>query len=357
MSRRKVPETIPRGAGDQGPLAGPEDQAARRYLRTFAAVVGIGLIAVALLNYTINPLGLYRDHRSPAGARDQRWVKLEQLQRADPTTQALILGSSRVRGLDPGEVERRFGLKTFNAAVGGGGVEDWLALTRLATDERRLPLRLLIIGVDAGSLIRPHDRIDSPADVPALRRHLTHPWKRWLASRKYLLAPEQTVPSWGLLRRRIFGAGSEEAREFAAEFNAQWRPDGFNPSFPPGDSAAMIALSRDLFTKYSAPDRANLADFTALIRLARDRHLTVIAFLTPDHPDLAAALAQTLYPKVRRETEQYLRAGQDQGLIFCDLSTLAFNWNRFVDVEHSGADSGTVIIDRLHDCAYWAGAL
>src|SRR5205814_5789343 len=74
------------------------------------------------------------------------------LSRAGAKPEALLLGSSRLMTIAPSEVEKRTGLRTFNAAVNAAYTEDFYVLLRYAMERAGARPKLVLIGLDVEAL-------------------------------------------------------------------------------------------------------------------------------------------------------------------------------------------------------------
>src|SRR5437868_6833021 len=98
----------------------------------FLGALLIQLAVVATFNIVVNPYRLYRSQWVPPVIQDDYTAKMELLRHCQP--RLLVLGSSRVRKLEPAYLQRCTGLPAFNMGVASSLPEDWICLFRYATE-------------------------------------------------------------------------------------------------------------------------------------------------------------------------------------------------------------------------------
>ncbi len=325
------------------------EEGAGRYLLALFFVIAIGLVLPAALNFLVNPHGLYASPLDLERNRDdQRLIKIELLKQANTPPRALILGSSRVRSFNPDYATELFGLKTFHAGLSVGRFPDWLSVTRYTVNELDYPIKVILLGIDPDSFIASTNYIHHPAHFQELRRHLTHPIEPWIKSRIHIWSPNQTKISLKLLLSTILGLGKNDQL---------FSQDGLqlNNRFHDTDEVIKILVHGHSFPKQV--NKNNLGDFNALLDLANERGITIIAFLTLETPQMRDLLKHTYYSRTRAEAKAILHRSEKKGLIFCDLDQVEFDWNDYVDPHHPGDKTGRELIELLHGCALENGAL
>src|SRR5262245_30097386 len=129
----------------------PPDHSAvawRGFFLRFGSTLAVLLLAVAALNYLVNPMCLYSTKLAPPLAWNGRGIKAELLQARNPKPQVLVLGSSRSWKVAPAELEKLTGLPAFNMAVDGGMADDYYLLLRYAVEKAHVQPKIILIGVD-----------------------------------------------------------------------------------------------------------------------------------------------------------------------------------------------------------------
>lgn len=336
------------------------------FLRLVILLIVLGLSGQAGLNYLFNPMGRWGTRHLIPAKDDQRYYKVDLLARANPAPEILVLGSSRSRSLDPSYISRVFGRPAFNAAVEVGSVQDWLGFTGYAVKELKYPVRLLIIGVDPGDFVMHTNRMQHPANVPELRRHLAHPRFDWLKTRIYLWSPAMTRASWTVVKRwwnrtNVYGFyydDGENIQRRKPDARENWRPDGFNPYLPGHAASVVISNSVSIHQTNTKIQPSHVNDFERLVKFTGARGIRIVAFLTPNGPRLSQALAQqTSFNQTINRTRSILRTAERQGVITCEVESLPFNYREWADPDHPGPDSSRLIVDTLYSCVARGGGL
>ncbi len=116
----------------------------RRFVGQFIVFAGLLIVIMGGFNYVVNPLGIYPTKFIEPILFSSRNSKMSLYQDYPLTPQTLILGSSRAFTVDPQQVEQLWGYPAFNASVGAGTIQDYLAFLRFAIQTRSAP-RLLIL--------------------------------------------------------------------------------------------------------------------------------------------------------------------------------------------------------------------
>ncbi len=318
----------------------------RRFVAGLLALVTAALLVQGGFNALVDPYGFYGSPLTLERQLTVRGLKLRLLRRAD-RPQGLILGSSRVRMLDPALAGEGFGMRFFHAGGPVGGVADWLTFSRYATEGLGHPIRLLIVGVDPPSFTSQPSHWLHPVSYRQLRPYLRHPFLTRVRSSIHLLSPDQTRMS--LIR--LIGRNDDLLRRSRERFVGGWRSDGFRPLNPPLAAEEIFQGNLEVHRSHHEVESEHLADFEALADFAAERDITVISFITPEAPRLRRALGRTRYPAARETTEQILRGARDRGVLFCDVDVLRLGSKDFVDPHHLGYGGGTRILRILRLCA------
>jgi hypothetical protein len=315
----------------------------------FALVAGIGL-----LNYLVNPEGIYAPRLLPPVTWNTRAAKAELLAAARP--EALILGSSRVMTIPPAAIERATGLRTFNAAVNAAYAEDFYVLLRYAVERAGARPKLALIGLDAEAFHDHEPENEYLLQPNALGGYLQKGEARGAAWRRFtnLFTIYQTKLSFLSLYDRM-GGMKVNAVEFAADGSPKEDPWLRQRAAGKYDKQAKIegtaAEYIPRYKSYTGVSRDRLDYFAATLRYARERGVRVIVFATPVHPELERALAPFGYE--RRKTEAYAAArkiAQQEGAEFLDLSdpeNFGGAPEHFYDGVHVDADNANRLMDTL----------
>ena len=177
----------------------------RQFVRRFLSLFLGLLLAIALMNLVVNPMGLYPPHLLPPVTWNMRAIKPELLQKAEPKPQVLILGSSRSMQIPPPEVQKLTGLPAFNAAVESAMAEDDYAMLRYAVERAGVTPKLVILGIDVEAFHNHLPIEDSALEAEAFRGLLPgsgfSPWKKFYK----LFVVQQTRLSLRSLRVQLTG--------------------------------------------------------------------------------------------------------------------------------------------------------
>ena len=106
------------------------------------------LILISLMNFVVNPFGLYPASIFPRIIISSYDKKLALFRELEPKPSALILGNSKVNSIDPQIVTEITGLSCFAWGLPDAKMEVSLASLRIAVEENDAPINLVIIGVD-----------------------------------------------------------------------------------------------------------------------------------------------------------------------------------------------------------------
>lgn len=323
----------------------------RRFVTWLAALVVSALLVQGGFNALVDPYGFYGSPIDIERTTTVRELKLDLLRRASPPPEALILGSSRVRMLDPALAEKRFGVRFFHAGGPVGGVADWLTFTGHAVRDLGYPIRLVIVGADPPSFTSQPNLWLHPVSYRELRPHLRWPLLTWVRSWVNLLSPEQTSLSW----KRLTVQTDESVRRTRLGFAQPWRRDGFRPFNPPLDAEEIFQGNLEAYKSHHPIDPGHRADFEALADFAAEHGITVVSFITPEAPRLRQALAGSRFGDHKEKVEAVLRGAADRGVIFCDVDVLRLRTEDFVDPHHMSYRGGSRVLRILEICAKTRG--
>ena len=314
-------------------------------MRWFLLVSMGTLAAIGLLNYLVNPEGIYSTRLVPPLLWGSRPNKAQLLLQATPAPQALILGSSRVMNLAPSDFQRATGLVTFNAAVDSAKPEDYYVLLRFAVQRAHLAPRLLFLGVDVESF---HDHepvhyyLQQPTLLGSLMLTQNHFWQ-WKSFTR-LFTQFETGLSLTSLQKIISGhtqlAEPVDADGFT-HFNdkeALRRAGQVSQQQLIQKTIERFAPRYDDYTGLSQ-DRLDYLDQT--LRYAHDHNILVVLFLTPSHPAVVQGLIQHGYLARKQQVLDTLqKMGERWGCAFWDMSdpeSFGGNPDSFYDGVHYDA--------------------
>jgi hypothetical protein len=332
----------------------------RRFVRRFAAALMLGLGLVAGSNFLVNPWGLYSTRLVEACVADDRYRKCALLRQLAPPPQQMVLGSSRMMRYEPRYLERKTGLRTFNAAVLGAVPVDCLALYRYAVEAASpggaLPLRSVIIGVDTLAFFGCEGSYRALAANAELRPFLPAgasgppDISRW----SLLLSQAQTLDSWASLGHAVGlqGRRKEAWRELDA--------DGFlrrnfqDADWSRGHGDAALAARYMLISDYLNPgaeDPRAAADLDRLLELLQRRQVRTTVVVTPTlRPAFEQWQRTGFIGRERGACDRIRRLAAAHGARFVDFSAVeSFKGDprEFYDLVHPTLTTTRKMVDAL----------
>lgn len=334
--------------------------AVARYLKTFR-IATVCLVALPVgLNAFVNPYLYYPTSLfRPVtwSTRPLRTVALRSCQ----GTGAVIIGSSRAMKLAPSRVEKRTGLRSYNASVDSAMAEDYLALYRLAHLGCGDGLQEIVLGIDLESFHDTHGPDGRVTGAPDYWLQL--PWEERIRSAldalEKLVAWEQTVQSLRSVRL-AFEQPPVATSSFDADglfHNLSWEKEKAEGTFKL-DAKGMIGpyLSRFAGYRHVSPRRREI--FEQFLAEASAAGIRVRAFVTPLHSEVQDALrASRGFDERRGELMSWLGrlAAENHSFSVVDYSDVrAFGGTErgFYDGAHIDDENS----DRLLDALYGARA-
>jgi hypothetical protein len=309
----------------------------------FLGALLVQLAVVATFNILVNPYRLYHSRWVPPVIQDDYTAKMELLQRCQP--RLLVLGSSRVRKLEPAYLQRRTGLPAFNMGVASSLPEDWICLFRYATEGRGRDVKWVVLGVDVDSF-----HPTAPVNPPLLKNP---------GLRVYL--PPALRPGWSMTLADLAQALTLEQSEMS--IRALWpHPRRSREWFDPDGLVHVdgedrpLDLSQDMrpcmqrFQDYPHLSPARLGYLDELARRCRTRGIRLSVFLTTVHDQYARAVAATYEPRYRELVPRLREMAARDQFRFVDCSRV---WryggdpNDFYDSSHIKSGNARRIIDHV----------
>ena len=291
--------------------------------QAFLAALGLLLLGIALLNFFVNPMGIYPTRLIPTATWNTRDMKAELLDHASPKPEALILGSSTAMKLAPAEVERLTGLPTFNAAVAGGLAEDYYYMLRYSVERAHADLKLVIIGVDVEAF---HNHL--PMDETLLeseslrylfpRNELLLEWKRVY---KLFTLQQLRLSVRSLRLRTLVKTHLEPDGYLRYDIHEKERAGGHYDLDSKVEEKAGEYLDRySGYTGISAERQKYLED---TLRYCHERGIKAVLFVTPLHPRVVAAINSKGYGDRKKEVLAMLgRVSKEWNVPVYDFSSI-----------------------------------
>jgi len=245
--------------------------------------------------------------------------ELEALVQTGAPPEALIFGSSRVMGIETGQLQAITGLQTFNYGVYGAQPAIYLAQLRYAL---RLGVRpkVVILGVDEFSFgeKNPLGQMDlqMTGDI-GLFREVAFPDNLEIAARQ--LKSMRPMSTWHSLVRLLRVDKSKKSQDFG------WSPDAVTLE------ARISEHAKKLFGDHPGDDliestrvcRRKIEDFREFLALSEAHGAEVRVVLLPMHPEFERLVLTRGLVEVREELHRQL--GQicaEFGAIYMDFRKL-----------------------------------
>jgi len=329
---------------------------ARTYLVTLLLVATLLCAAVFALNLAINPSGMFSTGLLEPIVWIARTDKVRLLENHGQPVEALVLGSSRAMKVEPAEVERLTGLRTFNAAVNSARSEDYLAILRWSLDDLGARLQRVVLGLDVEAF---HNAV--PVDlrilaVPQLATKL--PARSRFQARLASLQRALGLPELKLSIHSIRQAGI--VREQDAEFDKaglltyrRW-----DSQLAEGTLDLYRNVSRSKadynrrFAGFTALDDDRVRHFEDLLELCAERDIALSVYITPVHPEVAAELSQRSgYDRRVAEVRDLLHRLRRQHpfdlLDASDIEAIGGDRELFYDGGHPRVENNRLILAQL----------
>lgn len=331
----------------------------KRSVLAFLLTLALTLGAIATLNYTVNPLGVYAPHLFPPMVWNGRAEKVAALRHESPVPAVLVLGSSHVWALAPATMTELTGLPAFNAGVSVAMTEDEYAILRYAVDQAGLQPSLVLLGLDVEALHNNRPVDTRSQDVPELRPYLPRTGRGERVGRMKSLETIQSTKLsvrslWLALRGRggpppdpLYTVGAHgDTHLFAMERRLASGQTSRNQ-----ERQETLPVYRKRFDNFTALSRVRLEYLQRTLDFCSQHHIRAIVFLMPLHPQLQAGLMERGYDARRRETiEAVTRLSAASGASFVDFSdTASFGGSPegFLDGAHLDQASGALLARAL----------
>jgi hypothetical protein len=281
--------------------------------RSLGLALGVPLILAGLLNFLVNPLGLYSFHILPATEQNLRRFKYEQVRDSGLKPTSVILGSSRVMTMRSSDVEQHLGGACYNFSMQSAAAEDWYAALRLLVDDLGAPVEDVILGVDFEAFNPAIPTMSESRYFAEFSKYLVHTKlrSRWLDQWSLLLSSEQLDATKGVLTTQL-----QRGRESQ---NKVVEPDGTlllrhrEELIASGrfdlddvlDARVRKYASRSLrLAGYERPSEERLQYLADLLDFCDQRDIRLHVYITPYHPRLWDTLRPLPGIEVLRETRR-----------------------------------------------------
>jgi hypothetical protein len=278
------------------------------------------------------------------------------LQAATPAPEALILGSSRIMNLAPGDIRAATGLVTFNLGVDIAKTEDFYCLVRYAVEHLHLRPKLIVIAVDIEAFHNhepPHYYLRQPDLLGTFLWSPANRFWRWSQFTKLLDHVES-----GLSLESLYKIGTHQTAHVE-----RLDPDGLTHFLEWDEASRAASLDRGALTRdtivrlalrydtYTALSVDRLAYFRATLEYAHDVGARAIVFLTPTQSTVEQQLQLHGYDVRKREVLRALQnMCQESHTPLFDFSvvhTFGGDESHFIDGIHHDGSFNALMIGRM----------
>ncbi len=354
-ARRKTPG-VP-----QPPLPQGEPRRLRRFVLLLVAAAVLVVALTAGFNAVVDPYGTVGTGLFPTVTWSDRSLKTDLIGELSEPPDIVILGSSRAMKFEPSYIETRTGHTAFNAGVSSGRPVDAWAFTNLIEDTypEADPGYLWLLDVEA---FRSWPVDPGLVNTPELARYLPEELRRStrLKDLKLLVSLDTAKMSARAIRKELRESGaSGEASSESADFDA----DGFRRrDYHDARAAAGVPLATELRKTVRQAQATYRSDYRRLdpeakryfektLALMNEQGSAPVIVLSPQHPQVTAAVGKLGWNARHRQLLAYLRSLQGRyDFTVLDLTdTAAFGGdpNDYYDGYHLTVPNTRRLIDAV----------
>ena len=301
------------------------------FVLVLVLVTGLAMGAVMALNVIADPYGSVGTHLFPTVTTSDRTVKADKIEQLAKPPDLVVLGSSRSMRYEPSYLEKKTGLKTFNAGVNGiGGTADAWAMTQFIHEvwPESHPAYLWLVDVES---FVPFEVGARTANEPRLAQYVgqasvgkgTRELVRALwENRTTLFSLATAKDSMRLLLFR------EKAKSQENKYRKQILDDGVlkQRTWSEKEWSRRYPNSVDRYSKlyknvYKEMDATSEEYFEKTLAFMNDQGATPLVVLTPINPKLRKILAPLGWETRYEQVAAYIESQQDQyDFIFIDMT-------------------------------------
>lgn len=317
------------------------------------------LVSVSLLNFVVNPLGIYPTKAFEPLVLHSRHDKVEYLNAYEDVPDIVIFGSSRSFTASPDFVEQLTGKIAFNASVQAGSPFDLLALMQLMLDRWGHLPEVLIFGLGPESLGFGAEELEvMEADNPLAPERETPPIE---TARREPLRIDVVLAGLEVLFNQQHIQASLRSLDIVTTRGGApfytFDPDGlghFNYG-KDGDSISRRILEQhgSLYDAYRPTHPDQLAAFEQIFAVSKQYGVHVIVYIPPYGPALSDRHQhQPAYQEARAEMLAVLERGAEiTDLTICDFedpSTLGLAIDdAMLDPLHPSQEAHDVMLEQM----------
>jgi hypothetical protein len=303
------------------------------FLLVLALAASVVMAAVGTLNTLADPYGMVGMKLLPSATTSDRTIKVDALEALKQPPQLVVLGSSRSMRYEPKHLEKKTGLRTFNAGVNGiGGTADAWAMTNFVHDRwpKADPKYFWLLDVESFVPFKVQGRT---ANEPRLAQYVGEADARH-SVRAVLRAVAQnrtTMFSWVTAKDsvRVF-LNRDQVAVKASDYRDTFLPDGmlverlwtekeWAKRFP-----KSVKRYGDLYRNaYKALDPEAQRYFERTLKLMNDQGATPLIVLTPINPKLLKVVGPLGWPERHQQVLDYLASLEGKyDFVFVDITDM-----------------------------------
>lgn len=324
-----------------------------------AAIAAIVVMLVAGFNVVVDPYGTVGTAVFPTVTWTDRALKVYLAGNLPRPPGVVILGSSRAMKFEPAYIEEKTGASGFNAAVSSGRPIDAWAFVNMVhhrwPDDR--PGYLWLLDVEAFRTWPPDPGLLS---TPKLARHLPPEMRGGLGldDIKLLVSWETAAMSLRSVRKQLSDAdpgASTEDEDFAADgFRIRnYQDDRLAAGRPlaAGVRFTTRQAARTYQDDYEALDPTARRFFSRTIELMNRIGATPIVVISPQHPEVTAAVADLGWAARHEDLLAFLEDQQERHdlivLDYADVAAFGGDPDDFFDGYHMTVPNTRRLVDAV----------
>ena len=335
----------------------------RAFFFVLALVLVTALVmgAVLALNVVADPYGSVGTHLFPTVTTSDRSVKADRIEALKQPPQLVVLGSSRSMRYEPSYLEKKTGLRTFNAGVNGiGGTADAWAMSQFIHEvwPKARPAYLWLVDVESFVPFAVQART---AGEPRLAKFVGAATvgqgpvglaKAIWQNRTTLFSLDTARDSVRLLLQR------DKAKQSQSKYEKQiladgvleqrlWSKNEWNRRYP-----KSVQRYSNLYNNvYHKPDPASEAYFEKTLAFMNEQGATPLIVLTPINPKMRKILGPLGWETRHKQVVAFIESLQGKyDFKFLDLtdpSVFGFDPKQFYDGMHMTTINTEKAIDYI----------
>ncbi len=312
------------------------DQRVGRKALAFVAVLlvvaALSTAAVVALNAFADPYGSLGTHILPTLTTSDRTVKADAIENLEEGPELVVLGSSRSMRYEPEFLEKRTGMRTFNAGVNGiGGTVDVWAMTQFIQEvwPDADPEYLWLLDVEAfvpvtvGARTANEPRLAKYVGIASAGNDPVELAQAIVENRTTMFSLATAKDSVRLILYRDKAAQTtskfrKTIRADGALVERRWTEKEWKRRWP--DSVERYSnLHRTVYS--DGPDAEAQEYFEETLRFMNEQGATPLIVLTPINPKLRKVVGPLGWGERYEEVVSYLASLQDEyDFVFLDLT-------------------------------------